>query len=406
MNDRRTAGVIVVGLGAMGAAALYQLAKRGISAIGIDRFAPPHNQGSSHGETRITRLGVGEGEEYGALVKRSHEIWRELEADTGEDLLVICGALILGPASGETPHHGKDDFVRRSRDSALAHEVVHEMLAADEIARRYPQFSLQGDEIGYFEPGGGLVYPERCIAAQLSLAERLGARIVTGERVIGVEDLGAGVCVTTDKDRYQARLVIMSAGAWTPGLAGPALAKLAIQPQTLHWFETDHPSAYRADQFPVFIWMHGSSADDMFYGFPIAPGASTQGLKAARESFFAITDPDAFDRNVPLAQAERVWSDHIQGRLRGVGPRVLKSAACLYTTAPDADFVIDFKPGSPRVLLASACSGHGFKHSAAVGELLARVAGNGDARAIPERFKLNRLAASPASTMPLPEIAR
>src|ERR1700761_7118559 len=352
MTDTHTADVIVVGLGAVGAAALYQLARLGVSAIGIDRFEPPHSLGSSHGETRITRLGVGEGEEYGALVRRSHEIWRQLEADTGEDLLLACGVLIMGPSSGETPHHGKDDFVRRSRDSAVAHDVAHEMLNSDEVARRYPQLSLAGDEIAYFEPGGGLVYPERCIAAQLAMARRLGARIRTGERVIDIDDAASGVTVTTDKGRYEAQTVVMSAGAWTPRLAGPVLSQMAVQPQTLHWLATDDVAAYRPDRFPVFIWMHGASADDMFYGFPITATAPTQGLKAARESFYSITDPDAFDREVPLAQAERVWANHLNGRLRGVGPRPIKSAACLYTTAPDADFAVGFAPGSPRVLLA------------------------------------------------------
>lgn len=390
MSGTLTTDVVVVGLGAVGAACLYQLAKQGVRAIGIDRYAPPHDLGSSHGETRITRLGVGEGPEYGPLVRRAHEIWRELEADVGESLLLTCGALIVGPSDGQTPHHGRDDFVRRSQDAARAHGVVHEMLDADEIARRYPQMSPRGDEIGYFEPSGGLVYPERCIAAQLAQAQRLGARVLTGEAVTRLEDRADGVTVSTPTGRVQAAMAVVTAGAWSPGLLGGPLRAMAIQPQTLHWFETRDPAAYGADRFPVFIWMHGPGAEDVFYGFPIAPGAQTKAVKAAQEYFVDVAEPDAMDRIVRPGEAEQVWRRHLDGRLIGVGPRAIRSARCLYTTAPDADFAIGFQPGRPRVLAASACSGHGFKHSAGVGELLARVAASQDATLIPDRFNMSR----------------
>ena len=382
----KTADVIVVGLGAVGAAALYQLARRGVKAIGIDRFAPPHDQGSSHGETRITRIGVGEGAPYPPLARRSHEIWRELEAETGADLLLQCGALILGPKGGRM--HGREDFVGQTIDMARRFEVPHEVLDADEIGVRYPRLALAGDEAGYFEPGAGLVYPERCIAAQLQVARRLGAEIVTGETVTAVERVVAEARVTTDAGTYEAGEVIVTAGAWAPGLLGAPLKALAIQPQALHWFAAERPELYRADRFPVFIWMHGSGLDELFYGFPIPPGPALQAVKVATEAFGSIASPDGFDRSAPTDLAEDMFQRHVAGRLRGLRPGAVKSVRCLYTMSPDGDFVID-RLEDNGIILASACSGHGFKHSAAVGEMLAEAATD-PGWVAPEAFRLGR----------------
>ena len=385
----RAADVIVVGLGAVGAAAIFQLARRGARVLGIDRFDPPHDQGSSHGETRITRQGVGEGDAYAPLALRSHEIWRELEAETGDSLLLACGLLILGAEGAQPLHHGKADFIGRSVNAAKRYNVPHEQLDAKEIAARYPQFQLIGEEVGYFEPGGGLVYPERCIAAQLRSARRRGARIQTNERVLSVEASGKGVRVTTDRAHYEADQVVVAAGAWTPGLIGAPLHQLALQPQALHWFEANDPAVYAPERFPTFIWMHGARDEDLFYGFPIPPGAPTRAVKVATKSFFAVETPED---STPVATAElasEMYERHVRGRLRGVGRRTLRSAACIYTRTPDADFILDRHPGHPQMLIASACSGHGFKHSAAVGELLAQIALDGDCA--PLEFRLDRL---------------
>ena len=194
-----TADVIVVGLGAFGSALLYQLARRGIQAIGIDRFAPPHDRGSSHGETRITRLAVGEGDAYAPIVRRSHSIWRELEAESGATLMRTTGGLIMAPEGSAARHHGRENFVRRSLAMAARFSVPHERLEAAEIAARYPQFQLRGDEIAYFEPSAGLLLPEACIATQLALARRHGATTRLNERVISVEQTAGGVRLVSDR---------------------------------------------------------------------------------------------------------------------------------------------------------------------------------------------------------------
>ncbi len=363
------ADVLVIGLGAVGSATLLRLARAGVSAIGIDRFSPPHDRGSSHGESRITRLGVGEGPAYAGLVRRSHEIWRELEAETGETLFLQTGGLIIGPAHGATSHHGQSDFVRRSIAVAEAHAIPHDVLDAAEIARRYPQFQLAGDEIGYFEPSAGLVMPERCVAAQLRLARAAGATIRTDETVAAINAIPSGVEVVTDQGRYSAARAVLATGAWMPALAGPRVAaRTAAYRQTLHWFAATDPARYAPERFPVFIWMHGSGAEDYIYGFPVLPGGDA--VKVASEQYAVTADPDAVAAVSPDESAA-MYARHVDGRLRGVTPVVRRAAACLYTVTPDSGFLVDALPEMPAVLVASACSGHGFKHSAGLGEVLA-----------------------------------
>jgi sarcosine oxidase len=385
-----TADVAVIGLGAIGSATLHRLAKLGVKAIGIDRFNPPHDRGSTHGESRITRMGVGEGEAYAAMVRRSHEIWRELEAESGESLFLQTGGLILGPSDGGTSHHGQEDFVRRSIAVAERNAIPHEVLDSGEIGRRYPQLELQGNEIGYFEPTAGLVLPERCVAVQLQLATRLGAVVRTGETVLSVTETAGGVAVVTDKGRVEAGRVVMAAGPWIPGLAGPAVAaQTKVYRQTLHWFPAADPAAYAPERFPIFIWIHGQSPEDYFYGFPVLPGGTS--VKVASERYAAPVDPDLSERVVSAAESAGIFERHVAGRLRGVGAAVQRAAACLYTVTPDSGFLVDLLPGTSRVVVASACSGHGFKHSSGLGEVLAQfAAGDGPLPAMLQPFGMDR----------------
>ncbi len=380
MSEAKSADVIVIGLGAMGSAALYQLARRGVRAIGIDRFAPPHNEGSSHGDTRITRCGVGEGAAYGPLVARSHAIWRELEAETGAQLLLQCGFLAIDGAAGGAHFHGKTGFLDATIASARAGGVDFSQPSVAEARARWPQLALTGDEALYHEPGGGVVFPERCIAAQLQRAAALGATIRTGETVTAIRPDGAGVAVTTTHATYRAARVVLSAGGWTPGLAGTALPPLKLLRQVLHWFAADDPAAFGADRFPSFIWQHGPGDADSFYGFPIIPGLSTPGIKLAGEQYEASSPtPEAVDKAVAPGEAAALHRDHVAGRLRGITASALRSAVCHYTFAPGGDFIIDTDPADDRVLVVSACSGHGFKHSAGIGAHVAAVLAEGAA---------------------------
>lgn len=387
-----SAEVIVVGLGAAGSAVLCALARQGVRVLGIDRYAPPHDLGSSHGETRITRQAIGEGDVYTPLALRSHEIWRQLEAETGETLLDPVGALIMASAAGTAFHHGKTDFLRKTITGAERFGIAHEVLDPDEIARRFPQFAVRAEDSGYFEPGAGLLRPERCIAAQLAVAGRHGATIRTGERVTAIDGSGQGVRVVTDRGTYEADRVVVAAGAWLPGLLGrPALGEAKIHRQVLYWFEPSDPDLWARGRAPVFIWMHGDRDDDYLYGFPVQPG--TPGVKVATEQYRVETDPDRVEREVGAAEIEAMYRDHVAGLLHGLTATCLRQAVCLYTVTPDSDFLVDDHPARERITVVSACSGHGFKHSPALGEAIAQTIVTGRSTIDLSAFGSTRLAA-------------
>lgn len=386
-----TFDTIVIGLGAMGSATLLQLARRGQRVVGLDRWDPPHAWGSTHGDTRITRCAIGEGEQYVPLVLRSHEIWREIEAETGESLLNQCGALILAPRDSTAVVHGKAGFVRRTIAAAERYAIPHEVLDAGEAMRRFPQFRLRGDETVYHEPGGGYVRPETCVGAQLAIARRHGAEVRPNTRVAAIARDGAGVRVMTAAgDSFRAAEAVLAAGAWSPGLAGAALAPhMAVTRQVLHWFPPADPAAFAPGRCPVYIWTHGDTPEEGFYGFPVPPG--TEGVKVAMEQYQAVVaDPDHLRRDVGPEEAAHMHGAHLAARMPGLLPQALRSVACPYTTTRDGDFLIARAPENDRVLLVSACSGHGFKHSAglgeAVAELLSTRAGSGLAGFAAERL--------------------
>jgi sarcosine oxidase len=365
--------VCVIGLGAVGSAAAWQAAKRGARVGGIDRFEPPHAKGSSHGDTRITRLAIGEGAQYTPLALRSNAIWREIEAATGETLHVVTGGLIVSsPARSATTH--VPDFFENTLAAARRFGIAHEVLAAPAIRARFPQFAVRDNEVGYFEPGAGYLRPERCIAAQLALAKRAGAAIRTGERVVAIDDRGDHVRVTTDRAADEARQAILAAGPWLPGFLAPELARqLTVSRQVLYWFEPRGAIAeFEAPLFPIWIW-ELQETKHVIYGFPAIDGAGG-GVKLATEQYAEATTPDTVDRDVREAEVRAMHRELVAPYLPGLSDRCVKTAACLYTATPDFHFLVDRDPARRRVILASPCSGHGFKHSAAVGEAVAAMA--------------------------------
>ncbi|MCG7393489.1 N-methyl-L-tryptophan oxidase [Microvirga sp. ACRRW] len=371
MSVARSYDVAVIGLGAMGAAALYQLAKRGVKAVGIDRFSPPHDQGSTHGETRITRQAIGEGAVYVPLALRSNEIWEELEAETGERLLTRNGCLIVEAVNSVSNGVVRAAFLDRTKQAAKAYGIPHDMLDAAEIRRRYPQFTPREDEIGYFEPGGGYLNPERCVGVQLERARALGAAAELGTRVLSVSPDGNGVRIITDRGELLAGQVIVSAGAWAPSLLGEPFKRLLTPSrQVMHWFEVDPDYAEHWSKSPVFIWSHGPSPNDFFYGFPSLSG--TNAIKTAGEQYDAFVHPDEIERAVTPAESDAMRAEHLSGRVQGLRRQALRAATCLYTMTSDSNFLIDRHPESDRILVVSPCSGHGFKHSAAIGEVAAQ----------------------------------
>lgn len=379
--------VIVVGLGAMGSAALFQLAKRGVKVLGIDRFQPPHNYGSTHGETRITRLAIGEGTEYVPFVIRSHELWREIETETGYDLITQCGGLVIARRGNTGAHHGKYQFLKETIKAAEKFNIKHETLTTDEIKNRYPQFNLVGDEEGYYEPSAGFVRPEKCIEAQLELARKHGAHLKTNERVLSYEvDSNNNVTVKTENETYTAQKIILSAGAWIKEFLQNYQDHFKIYRQVLYWFELeDNFELYK--RMPIFIWMYGIDTNNFFYGFPSLDSST---IKIAGEEFEIEGNPDDVKRDVAEKEIRAMYENFIKGRMKGVSDKCVKTSVCLYTQTPDSSFVIDFHPEHENVIIASPCSGHGFKHSAAIGETLAELTIDGVSKIDISKFNLRR----------------
>jgi sarcosine oxidase len=384
---------IVIGLGAMGSAALYQLAKAGQRVLGIDQFAPPHRLGSSHGETRITRLACGEGPEYTQFAVRSHEIWRELEAKTGKSLLVQNGFLAISGEGPRAANHENPDFLGTTIEAAARAGIAHEILPAAEMRKRHPAFNVLAGDRAYFEPEAGFVQPEACIAAQLEEAARLGATI-QAEETVAHFDTGAGSAnVVTDRATYTADKIVISAGAWLPTLLPKHAQNFTVRRQVLYWFrlKADVPvENYRPDKFPVYIWQ--LPARQAIYGFPWT-GEGVPTIKIATEQYDTATSPETIDRTVSARETREMYDEYVAPYFPGASSDCDRSSVCMYTCVDKARFIIDELPSEPRVIVASPCSGHGFKHSAAIGEALADLAINGKRNA--RRFELSEFTLPP-----------
>ena len=384
-----TYDVIVIGLGAMGSATTYQLAKSGVKVLGLDQYSPPHSFGSSHGDTRITRLAIGEGAEYVPLVKRSHEIWRKLEAQTGLELLKQTGGLIMS-VEGAQGQHGVADFVGQTESAAIQYGIEHENLSKDQINSRFPQFNLT-NEHGYYEPEAGYLIPENCVKAQLRLAAKHGAELKTGERVMSWETAGDQVTVVTTAGTYGARKLIISAGSWINDLFPGHESWFKVYRQVLYWFDIEDKQRYGAlRDMPVYIWVYGTGEGAMMYGFPAIDGPNG-GVKLAAEQYVTATSPHEVVREVSEQEIDEMYIHAVKDKFPGIGRKCIKVKACMYTVTPDYKFVIDFHPDHKNVIIASPCSGHGFKHSAAIGEVLSQLATTGKSPIDISRFSIQRL---------------
>ena len=352
--------VIVVGLGAMGSATLHQLARRGQHVLGIEQFTPGHANGSSHGKSRIIREAYFEDPRYVPLVQRAYECWRELESDSGATVFRQTGGLMLGAPDCEV--------VTGARRSAELHGLPHEVIDAAEVRRRYPAFHPAEHEIGVVEPRAGMLAPELAVTTFVARARQHGAQVRTGEAFVSWRSSGDGVEVTTTKGTYLTARLILTVGAW----AGKHFAELAIpftvQRNVLHWFTPlRHAEYFTPERFPIFIHEHGDGP--AWYGFP----DTGDGVKLALHHHGDTTDPDALRRTVRDDEVELVRAIMRRCMPDADGP-LLASEPCMYTNVPDDHFVIDHHPSHPSVIIASPCSGHGFKFASALGEVLADMA--------------------------------
>jgi sarcosine oxidase len=367
MTVLERADVVVVGLGAMGSAACAQLAMRGASVIGIDQYDPPHPYGSTHGQTRMTRLAVGEGPEYVPLVRRSHELWREIEARTGTSLLTQPGGLIMSrPGSW---------FFEGTRGLARRLEIEHEELSRAELRERFPMFAADEETEAYYEPAAGFVRAEDAVRAQLELARRGGAELRPGERVRDWSASRGGVSVVTDRAKYACEQLILCAGPWLPGLFPEGSHLFAVHRQVQFWFSIRH-GYEQLRNMPAFVWDFGGERGgfvhfDGFYGFPAVDGPAG-GVKVATETYERTTEPDGRQHPPTPVETAAMYRHCIETRLPWLGPEPVRTLSCLYTCTRGSRFIIDRHPGHETVLIVSPCSGHGFKHSPAIGEAVAQ----------------------------------
>jgi sarcosine oxidase len=374
---------IVVGLGAMGSAAAYHLARRGQQVLGLDAFAPGHTRGSSHGETRIIRLSYFEHPDYVPLLRRSYALWRELQAETGAELLRLTGGIYLGPPNGE--------LVAGALRSARQHALAHELLDAANVRHRFPQLALEDGHAALYEPEAGVLLPERCIVAHLDLAAGHGAELHHEEPVLRW-DVSGGVEVTTATTTYRAQRLVLTPGAWVPALLGADVAlPLRVERNVVFWLRPRADAAlFEPDRFPIFIW---ETPGGHFYGLP---HVERPGVKVALHHTGDYGDPDTLDRTTRRADEAPV-RHFVQSCIPGLDGPTESSLVCLYTLTPDGHFVIDRHPAHERVVFASACSGHGFKFASVVGEILADLATTGVATPAADFLRLARLGAGSRS---------
>jgi sarcosine oxidase len=374
--------VIVVGLGGMGSAAAYHLAKRGLRVLGIEQFSPAHTFGSSHGGSRIVRKAYFEGPAYVPLLVRSYQLWDELSAAFGEQLFVRCGALMMGDRHSPV--------VAGALASAQQWGLSHELLDATELRRRFPQFRLPDDQWAFYEADAGYARPEATVLANLELAIDAGAELWFDTVVESVQLGPSGVHVVAADEELVAPKAVLATGAWADRLAGLDRYPLSTTRQTVHWFGTDRPDDFVAERCPVYMWDAPGGIDQQLYGFPRLPHET--GVKAAiyRASPEPI-NPDKPDRTVTEADLGPVRG-LLSRLLPGISGEPVDSSVCMYPGAEGDDFVLGLHPGSSgRVALAIGFSGHGFKFTPVVGEIVADLVTEGRSRLdigflSPERF--------------------
>ncbi len=355
--------VAVIGLGATGSAALMHLAQRGARVIGIEQYEPGHDRGSSHGETRIIRLGYFEHPSYVPLLRRTYELWRELEARAGSRLLHITGIAEIGPPEGEVV----SGTLKASREHGLPHEIMN----AGEAMRRFPAFRIPPDYAAVFQPDGGYLAVEPSIAAMIGQTKQAGATLRTGETVLAVSPQADGVRIETTGGTILAGTAIVAAGAWLPKLVPNLPVPLRPTRQVQAWFKPDDALLFAPDRFPVFLI---ESAHGTHYGFPDYGGP---GIKIAKHHHAdETTDPDIIDRTVS-ASDEAMIRAAVAAHFPSANGAMVAAKTCLYTVVRDHHFIVDRLPGAPKVIVASACSGHGFKFAPVLGEALAQLALDG-----------------------------
>jgi sarcosine oxidase len=358
--------VIVVGVGGMGSATLYQLARRGQRVLGLERFDIPHAFGSSHGVNRIIRLAYWEHPAYVPLLRRAFELWRALEQEAGERLLVTTGSLDAGPPG--------DQVFEGSRRSCELHGLAHTVLDNAALRRRFPGYQLPKETLAVLQPDGGFLLSERCIVAHVVAGQQAGAEVHAREAVTAWEPRRDGVWVRTERGEYTAERLVVTAGAWNAALLPNLVALARPERQVLAWFQPRRPALFTPERFPVF---NLRVPEGHFYGFPVY---SVPGFKVGRYHHLQEpADPDNLDREIH-PRDEAVLRSFTDRYFPDASGPTMALAVCMFTNSPDEHFIIDVEPDAPQVCFAAGFSGHGYKFCSVVGEILADLATTGQTR--------------------------
>lgn len=371
---------LVLGTGGVGSAALYHLARRGARVLGLDRFEPGHDRGSSHGATRLIRLAYYEHPNYVPLLQRAYALWAELEATTGQTLYRETGILEVGIPGGR--------IVPGVLQSAQQHRLQVDQLTPAEAMHRFPAFRLPDDCRAVFEQKAGFLYVEPCVLVHVALAKQAGAQVRAGVTVHDWQPAGDGVLVRTSAGDFHARRLVVSAGAWARDLLAGLGLRLEVVRKSLYWHSAPATPHHADEGMPGYIC---ETPGGEFYGFPMI---DEQGIKAAEHSRgLPVDDPLNVDRAEDPAESVRL-KQFLQGYLPGVSGRQTNFATCLYTLSPDRNFIVDRHPDLPAVCFAAGLSGHGFKFTSVLGEVLAELALEGRSQQPIEFLGLRRFAQS------------
>jgi len=350
---------IVLGIGGMGSAAAYHLARRGARVLGLDRFPPAHDHGSSHGQTRIIRHAYCEHPDYVPLVQHAHRLWLELEQQVGQTLLEPVGLIEVGPADG----YVVPGVLRAARE----HDLAVEEITAGEARRRFPNFHIPETAAVVFEPTAGYLLVEDCIVAHCRQAREHGAELRAGMAVTGWQAEGNSVRVQTDQGVFSAAHLVITAGAWSSQVLAELGLPLTVLRKHLYWYDDPQGAYTRHSGCPTFLF---EQPDGIYYGFPSRDG---KGVKVAEHSGGEpIDDPLGMQRSIDAADRDRV-ARFVEGRMPRLSRRILDHSLCMYTKTPDGHFIVDRHPAHRQVVFIAGLSGHGFKFASAFGRAVAEL---------------------------------
>ena len=380
MSTNGTYDVIVIGVGGMGSATVYELASRGLRVLGLERFDVPHDMGSSHGVNRIIRLAYFEHPSYVPLLRRAYERWLELELASGEQLLHITGSLDVGPEDGMV--------FPGSLRSCLDHGLPHQVLTSAELTGHFPGVRPPEDWMGVYQPDGGFVLSERAIVSHVSAALGRGAEVRAREAVLEWNSSGDRVRVETSRGTYEAGALVITSGAWAGPQASPLDGLLTPERQVMGWFQPLRPELFAPGACPVVV---GEFEEGLYYSFPVfgIPGFKIGKFHHLGEA----TTAEDLDRDI-RPEDEAVLRQAVARYFPEANGPALSLRACMFTNTPDEHFIIDALPGMPNVFVAAGFSGHGFKFCSVVGEIMADLATRGETAHDISLFRVDRFEAS------------